>query len=186
MNTSLITSLSDTGHMTMRKLTWLKNLAFNTVAIIGLELAGSAPVGAAETIGQHGYWVAVSDTGNNGDAPCGVRTQMTNGAELRLIVVGEEIHLEAYDPAWTMPADGTARVSITVDGEVYRGSATSTDPNTLIVRNLSADFLEEFMNGRRMEANFAGARWTVSLIGSSRAAAALSECVAAAKHATMS
>ena len=45
-----------------------------------------------------------------------------------LIVVGEEIHLEAYDPAWAMPVDGTARVSITVDGEVYRGNATPTDP----------------------------------------------------------
>lgn len=56
----------------------------------------------------------------------------------------------------------------------------------MIVRNLSTDFLEEFMNGRRMEANFASARWTVSLIGSSRAAGALSECVAAARRATMS
>ena len=170
----------------MLTLTWLKNLAVNTVAIIGMELAGGAPMAAADSMGQYGYWIAMTDTGQDNDAPCGVKTQMTNGAELRLMAVGEELRLEAYDPAWTMPADGLARVSIAVDGEVYRGSASAADSNTLVVRNLSPDFLEEFMNGRKMEANFGGARWTVSLIGSSRAAGTLGECVAAARRAVIS
>jgi hypothetical protein len=176
----------------MRTFTWLKNLAVNAVTIIGLELAGSAPVGATETIGQHGYWGAVSSTGSDGDATCGVRTQMTDGAELRLMVVGGEVQLVAYDPAWTMPADGAARVSIAVDGEVYHGKAVAADSKTLVVRNLSSDFLEEFLNGMKMEADFGGAHWTVSLIGSSRAAramgasgmgaSAMSECMAAARR----
>jgi hypothetical protein len=186
MNISISTTLAGTGHWTMSTLSRLKNLAFNAVAIIGLELAGSAPASATEAVGQNGYWAAVSPTGNDGGAACGVRTQMTDGAELRLIVVGDEVHLVAYDPAWAMPADAAARVSIDVDGEVYRGSATAADPNTLVVRNLSPEFLEEFMNGRKMEANFAGARWTVSLIGSSRAASAMAECVAGARRGILS
>ena len=182
MNTTLIASLSDTGHLAMRKLTWLKNLAVNAVTIIGLELAGSAPVGAAEAICQHGYWTAVSDTGGDGDATCGVRTQMTNGAELRLMRVGQEVHLIAYDPTWTMPADGETRVAIDIDGEVYRGKAVASDASTLLVRNLTPDFLEEFMNGMKMEADFGGARWTVSLIGSSRATSAMGDCMTAARR----
>jgi hypothetical protein len=182
MNITLLATLSDTGHLTMRKLTWLKNLAVNAVTIIGLELAGSAPVNATEAVGQHGYWTTVSDTGGDGDAICGVRTQMTNGAELRLMVVGEEVQLVAYDPTWAMPADGETRVSITVDGEVYRGKAVAYDAKTLVVRNLTPDFLEEFMNGRKMEADFGGAHWTVSLIGSSRATSAMGECMAAARR----
>ena len=166
----------------MSTLIWLKNLAVNAVTIIGLELAGSVPVGATETIGQHGYWAAVSDTGRDGDAICGVRTLMTNGAELRLMAVGDEVQLVADDPAWTMPADGAARVSIAVNGEVYHGKAVAADFRTLVVRNLSSDFLEEFMNGMKMEADFGGAHWTVSLIGSSQAASAMGECMAAARR----
>lgn len=180
MSNLLIATLSETGYLTMRKLTWLKNLAVNAVTIIGLELAGSAPVSAAEAVGQHGYWTTVSDTSGDGEAICGVSTQMTNGAELRLLVVGEEVHMVAYDPTWTMPADGEARVTIIVDGEVYRGRAVAHDAKTLVVRNLTPDFLEEFMNGMKMEADFGGARWTVSLIGSSRATSAMGECMALA------
>jgi hypothetical protein len=186
MSTSIIAKLSDTGHQTMRTLTWLKNLTVNAVAIIGLELAGSAPVAATGAIGQYGYWVAVSDTGQDGDTVCSVWTQMTNGAELRLMVIGEEVHLVAYDPTWTMPTDGAARVSIDVDGEVYTGKAVATDPHTLVVQNLSSDFVEEFMNGMRMEADFGGARWTVSLIGSSRATGAMGGCMAAARRGLVS
>lgn len=170
----------------MPTLNWLKNLTVNAIAIIGLELAGTAPVAATETAGQYGYWAAASDTGKDGDTVCSVWTQMTNGAELRLMVMGDEVHLVAYDPTWTMQTDGAARVSIDVDGEVYTGKALATDPNTLVVQNLSADFVEEFMNGMRMEANFGGARWTVSLIGSSRATSAMSECMAAARRRLMS
>jgi hypothetical protein len=168
--------------MIMRTFTWLKDIAFNAVAIIGLQLPGSASGAAAETMGQHGYWIAVSDTGPTGDAVCGVRTQMTNGAELRLLLVGDEVQLVAYDPTWAMPANGATRVSINIDGEVYRGRAMAADPKTLVVRDLSADFLDEFMNGMRMEADFGGAQWTVSLIGSGRATSAMADCMAAARR----
>jgi hypothetical protein len=166
----------------MRTITWLKNFIVTAVAIIGLELAGSAPVDAGETIGHDGYWSAIVDTGRDGDTICGVRTSMTNGAELRLMVLGDDVHLVAYDPAWTMPADGETRVAITVDGEQYRGKAVAADARTLVVRNLTPDFLEDFMNGRTLEANFGGAQWTVSLVGSSRAASGMGGCVAAARR----
>ena len=82
MNIALIASLSDTGHLAMRKLTWLKNLAVNAVTIIGLELAGHVPAGAAEAIGQHGYWVAVSDTTGDGDAAAVARGQSQSDRSL--------------------------------------------------------------------------------------------------------
>jgi hypothetical protein len=186
MNTTIIKSLSDTGHLAMRKLTWLKNLAVNAVTIIGLELAGHVPAGAAEAIGQHGYWVAVSDIAGDDDAACGISTQMTNGAELRLMRVGEEVHLMAYDPTWALPEDGETRVSIDIDGEVYRGRAVASGPSTLVVHNLTPDFLEEFMNGMKMEADFGGAHWTVSLVGSSRATSAMGDCMAVARRGLVS
>jgi hypothetical protein len=124
----------------------------NEVTIVGLELAGSAPASAGEAIKQHGYWSAILHTGDNGAPVCGVRTQMTNGAELRLIVIADEVQLVAYDPAWTIPQNSAARVSIDVDGEVYRGSAVASDASILVMGSLTPDFLEEFMNGLRMEA----------------------------------
>jgi hypothetical protein len=42
------------------------------------------------------------------------------------------------------------------------------------------------MNGMKMEADFGGARWTVSLIGSSRATSAMGDCMAAARRGFMS
>lgn len=170
----------------MQTIIWFKNFIVTAVTIVGLELAGSSPAGAAETIGQHGYWTAILDTGRDGQGICGVRTQMTNGAELRLVVIGDEVHLVAYDPTWTMPADGEARVAINVDGEVYNGKAVAADARTLVVHNLTADFVEDFLNGLTMEANFGGARWTVSLVGSSRAAIGMGGCVAAAHRGLVS
>lgn len=170
----------------MRNIIWFKNVIATTVSIIGLERAGHAPEGAAETIGSHGHWTSIDDTCDDGHGTRGVRTQMTGGAELRLAVIGREVRLIAYDPAWNMPVDGEARVTIKLDNEVYNGKGVAADARTLVVHDLTADFVEDFMNGLTMEANFGGAHWTVSLIGSNRAATGMGGCVAAARRGRVS
>ena len=106
---------------------------------------------------------------------------MSNGAELRLMVLNNAIHMTAFDPNWTMPASGTSKVTISVDGDTYRGKAEVVSPRLLLVSNLSNDFLEQFIGGYNMVTDFGGVRWTVSLIGSSSATSAMADCIRAAR-----
>ncbi len=166
----------------MRTMNGLKRMATAAAMAAGLHLWAAMPASATETISQFGYWSAVADADSDGRPICGVRTQMTNGAELRLIVLNNAVHLVAHDPAWRLRRDGQARVAINVDGEVYRGTAQVADAQTLVVESLSTDFLAQFMDGNTMVADFGGVRWSVNLIGSGPATSAMGQCVATARR----
>jgi len=158
-----------------------------TAALLGyLGLGAVQPASATATINQYDYWASVVDTDDDGDRICGVRTHMENGAELRLMVINGGVHLVAHDPAWHMRADTTANVTISVDDETYTGKAQAIDGQTLLVANLTMDFLQQFIVGDQMLANFGGVHWTVSLIGSSRATNDMGSCIAAARRGLMS
>ena len=49
---------------------------------------------------------------------------------------------------------------------------------TLMVTNLTEHFLDQFIDGTQLLANFGGVRWNVSLIGSSRAIDDMQSCIA--------
>lgn len=146
------------------------------VGMIGCQ-NGPAPAAAADILAQSGYWQTVSDTAKDGTPMCGVRTTLSNGAELRLIVVDNTIHLVAFDPAWSLPKTGSADVAINVDHASYRGHAEVGGPRTLIIEGLTPDFLSRFIGGSKMEANFGGIRWSISLFGSSGATTAMAGCL---------
>jgi hypothetical protein len=166
----------------MGTLTWFGRVMAAAVTVGCVELATLAPVGATETINQYGYWSVVTDTDDDGSAICGVRTAISNGGELRLMVIGNQVHMVARNPAWTMRGKGDLRIVLNVDGESYGGSASIVDPQTLVVVNLSRDFLADFMEGNNLVADFGSVRWAVSLAGSSRATSAMGECVVAAQR----
>jgi hypothetical protein len=164
----------------MRNGKWARGAAALIRIIAFLQI--HPPAAAAATLSQHGYWAVVADAASDGSPVCAARTPLSNGAELRLSVTGPDITLVASDPAWTLARGGEADVTITVDGEIYEGTAAVAGPTTLAVQSLTPAFLGRFMNGTRMIADFGGVRWDVSLLGSGRATAALADCVASAKR----
>ncbi len=150
-----------------------------TVALAGyIGFFATPRANATETamIAQHGYWSSVVDTTDDGRHMCGVRTRMTNGGELRLEVIDDEIHLIAHDDRWHMMTNGTSHVTITVDGEDFTGDGKAVNGQTLVVASLTRGFIERFMDGDEMIANFGGVRWDVNLVGSSQVAAEMAAC----------
>jgi hypothetical protein len=170
----------------MHKLAWLKTISAAAVTIAGLQLSGTAANADTQVIDRSSYWEATTDPGPNGKTVCGVRSHMTNGAELRLLVVDDEVHMVAHDPGWSMRSNAALPVSVNVDGDVYRGRALATDPRTLLMQGLTMDFLQQFVDGISMTADLGGYRWSVSLIGSSRATSAMVQCVTAARSGLVS
>jgi hypothetical protein len=133
----------------------------------------------ADTIDTHGYWTSVVDTVDQ-EQVCGVRTRMDNGAELRLLVSDGDVYLVAHDPRWHVPPRSQVRVTVSVDGSGYDGRATAIDGQTLVVQRLSDAFLDHFVDGNTMVADFGGVRWNVDLTGSSDATSDMIACVKAA------
>jgi hypothetical protein len=151
-------------------------------ALLGyLGLGAVQPASATATISQYDYWASVVDTDDDGQRICGVRTHMDGGGELRLMVIDGGVHLVAHDPGWHMRTDTTSDVTIDVDDQTFTGTARVIDGQTLMVVNLSRDFLQQFIDGDQMLVNFGGVRWTVSLIGSGRATGDMGSCIAATR-----
>jgi hypothetical protein len=156
-------------------------------ALLGYLGLGTAQQAAADdTINQYGYWASVLDTTSDGHRICGVRTDLDGGAQLRLMVVGDAVHLVAHDPNWDLPDNATSRVMIVVDDQTFNGTAEVVDGQTLLVTNLTKDFLEQFVDGSEMLANFGGVRWSVNLVGSGRATSDMASCIAATRSGLVS
>jgi hypothetical protein len=96
------------------------------------------------------------------------------------------VHLVARDPAWHMTANNTVRVSISIDGDRFNGTATALDSQTLVVENLTEEFLDEFIAGQTMLADFGGVRWTLDLTGSSDATSDMIDCARHPRSGVMS
>lgn len=163
---------------------WRRYLAAATV-LAALGVGAAQPAAATTVISDYGYWTSVVDSDGSGQRICGVRTQMRGGGELRLMVIGGKVHLVARHPDWSMRSGETVRVAVAVDGDMFRGDANVLDGQTLVVMGLSRDFLDEFIDGSRMEANFGGVRWSVNLAGTSRATSDMGACLAATRRPEM-
>jgi hypothetical protein len=78
-----------------------------------------------------------------------------------------------------LPA-GPADVRVTVGHDAFLGAADVADPSTLVVRDLSDDFLRSFMTAPAMTAEIGGVRRTIDLHRPGDAARALTSCASAA------
>jgi len=146
-------------------------------ALLGCLGLATQPAGATMTIHEYGYWASTVDTDDEGNRVCGVRTTMHGGGELRLMVIDGDVHLIAHDPDWNMTRNDTYPVRIYLDKESFNGSGRAIGNDTLLVKNLSNHFLDRFIDGMQMSADFGGIRWRVSLVGSSRAMDDMQECI---------
>lgn len=155
-------------------------------ALLGCLWLGTQPAGATTTIHEYGYWARTLDTDDDGNRVCGVRTEMHGGGELRLMVIDGDVHLIAHDPDWDMHRGDTYAVRIFVDNESFSGTGRAVDSETLMVKNLSNHFLDQFTDGMQMVASFGGIRWRVSLVGSSRAMDDMQTCIANQRRGPMS
>lgn len=161
-----------------------RRIAATAALLAGLSLGATLPAGAA-TIGSYGYWTSVVNTAD-GQPVCGVRTQMNDGAELRLLVINDEVHLLARDPGWHMTTGDTSHVALNIDGHSFDGEGTAIDGQTLMVTDLTDAFITRFIGGTTMLADFGGVHWNVSLVGSGRATGAMGACVAYVHRGEMS
>jgi len=156
-----------------------RRIAALAAVLAPLAVGTALPAHATSTLETHGLWSSVVDTDSDGNRICGVRTRMDGNAELRLLVIGDRIHLVAFDSDWHMRADSTVHTTVDIDDAGYRGDAKVIDGQTLMVVGLTRSFVADFMAGDEMVANFGGVRWRVNLEGSAQATADMAACVAA-------
>jgi hypothetical protein len=154
----------------MRLITWF------ILGAVGLLATG--PAGAASLPSGAGVWTVLAQSGPSGKE-CGVATHLANGADLRLVVADGEIRLIVHHPGWMLPA-GQADVAVIMGQDAYIGSASVVDRSTLVVEDLSGDFLRHFIAAPVMTTDFGGIRWKVDLRTSDSAAWALARCASAA------
>jgi hypothetical protein len=144
-------------------------------------LAGASLARAEQPTNRADIWAAYAETGRTGDAVCGIRKALPNGAELRLVMAGQEVHLLARDPSWSLRGAQT-RVAVTIGRDTYVGVASVMAPDTLVVESLSADFMDHFMAAPSLKAEFGAARWHVDLRGSGDAAWSMADCAGLLHH----
>jgi len=137
-----------------------------------LGFAASKPA-SAET---YAYWSSVV-AHVDGHPVCGVRTNMTDGANLRLMTVDNQVRMIAFNPYWTMRPGNTVAVTVSIDGDIFRGSASVVDGQTLVLPNLTRNFFGAFRDGDDMVADFGGIRWHVGLAGSTAATDDMFQCI---------
>lgn len=153
-------------------------------ALLVLSLQSPA---RAETLARPGSWSSFTATARDGRPVCGVRTRLPDGAELRIVADNEgDVHLIAHSPGWAIKIQGEARVSISMDRDIYVGAASVANSSTLVIESLTAGFLARFIHGTSMKADFGGVRWSVGLYGSGRAAAEMVTCATALRHSVAS
>ena len=146
--------------------------------LLGSLWLNSLAIAETTTLHQYGYWASTIDADDSGHRACGVRTEMKGGGELRLVVLYNDVHLVAHDPDWNMRRGETLPVRVDIDGAGFNGIARVVNSQTLMVTDLTVQFLDQFVDGTQMVANFAGIRWNVSLIGSTRAVEDMHSCMA--------
>ena len=158
----------------------------STTALFAALSAGMAAQAKADfALGTHDYWTSFVQN-VDGQAVCGVRTSMSRGGKLGLMVVAGQVQLVAYDPSWSLTPGNVSDTVIRVDGNGFRGEAKVVDSHTLMITDLSRSFIEQFVDGSDMLADFGGGRWDISLIGSSGAAQDMVSCAAIARASTLS
>ncbi len=53
-----------------------------------------------------------------------MRTELTHAAELSLWVYGDKVQIIATNPGWHMQPGRTVAVTVSVDGDTFRGSGS--------------------------------------------------------------
>jgi hypothetical protein len=147
-------------------------------AVLGtLGLTTVLPTKAsAAVIDDHGPWQSTVDF-VSGTKYCGVRTMLDSGAELRLLVRGNEVDLVATDQEWNMRENAVSRMYFSIDGQRFTGTAIAISSTTLVLNSLTEEFVDDFIIGRSMVINFGNIRWNIDLTGTVGATADLLACV---------
>jgi hypothetical protein len=162
----------------MRLIFWYFRAVVAGLTVGGLCVLLAHLAGAAEPARRTDVWTVLATAGHAGQE-CGVATHLRDGADLRLVIADGEVRLIAHHAGWMLPA-GQADVKVTMGHDAFLGAASVADPKTLIVEDLSQDFLRRFMAAPVMTADFGGIHWMIDLHRSDDAAWALASCASAA------
>ena len=153
---------------------------------MGFALTGAAPASAGpDVISSHANWDTIAMTGSDNRAFCGVQTRLKGGASFTIFSDGSKIHLAAVNPGWRLPSEAHFTITAEVDGDGFAGTADVASRDMVLVRNLSAVFLDRFIRGDHMVFRFAGSRWAMKLNGSGKAAADMAHCLATGRSAAL-
>lgn len=76
--------------------------------------------------------------------------QFNNGSKFAILVYPEgKLSLLLTHPDWRLQKGQKAQMSVTIDGEVYKGTAVADDYGMLEVDGASKDLLKALYNGRK-------------------------------------
>lgn len=167
----------------MRLIAWFIRDVAAGLIVGGICMLAANLAGAADLSRGAGVWTVLAESGSgvkdSVGKECGVATHLANGADLRLVVADGQVRLIAHHPGWMLPA-GQADVTVTMGQDAFIGSAAVVDRSTLVVEDLTGDFLRRFIAAPVMTTDFGGIRWRVDLRASDSAAWALASCASAA------
>lgn len=135
--------------------------------LAGIGLAAAIAFGvpaSAKTVATHGYW-STSEQMLDGSMATMARTEIDDGSIAAFILTDNEIRFRAQDEGWSLRAGQKTQILITIDGEVYRGTATAVNDTEFETSDLSLEFLKQLINGHEAIVEVAGDRWRLSLNG---------------------
>ena len=90
-----------------------------------------------------------------------VDRQFDDGAMFVFIKNKDSYGLGFIDQSWNLKEGQTFNISTEIDGKTFTGKATATAKNTVVVSNVSDEFLQQFANGDLAKFEVAGSRWTI-------------------------
>jgi hypothetical protein len=137
----------------------LKLAGFGLAAAIAFSVPASA-----KTVAEHGYW-STSEQVLDGSVATMARTEIDDGSIAAFILTRNEIRFRAQDDGWSLRAGQTTQIRITVDGEVYRGTATAVNDTEFETSDLSVEFLKKLINSREAVVEVGGDSWRLNLNG---------------------
>jgi hypothetical protein len=125
----------------------------------------------ARLLSQHGSWKAVLI----GQGAM-VYDQFDNGAKFAILAYPEgKFGLLLSHPEWHLKAGQGAELSISIDGDVYKGKAVVNDNGMLEVDGVSKELLKALYNGRKGRIEVGG--YSFDMTNLADAAAAIDDVV---------
>jgi hypothetical protein len=122
----------------------------------------AAPASAATVSAEHGAWQGFSS-----GSLVGVMTRMDSGGIAAFVVKGDSYTLLLSNPNWSLKVGARVPVSVTIDGEVFTGTAVASDTDMIEMPNVTTNVLRQFVDGAKavVDVNDGEIVWSLDLDG---------------------
>jgi hypothetical protein len=122
-------------------------------------------------LGRHGNWTALVD----GPMQM-IVDEFDDGSAFGVATGNGKSILLMSSPKWSLAEGQTANVTITIDGRGFSGTGKTLNRNTLVLEDVSPDFLRALYNGRK--AHIAAGSYSADMLQLTDAKAAIDDIAA--------